>query len=183
MTTKKTQTQDISSQFNELMTLVKRQQEQINTLLQGNKTTKAKRTVEESQNLKPYSEKGKVLSAMTLEQRKQYCPKSRYVSKDEPFPLDKKDMIQIFHDNELGGNPWITYSEQIDHFLVPLKTEYKITDAKWKSKLTDMTGHLKGQLIKKQEQLKDKLITDGQRKALNYQIASLNLVINKIAEL
>jgi len=130
----------------------------------------------------PYSEKHRILSEMTDTERKRFVPKAKFSGTDNPFPLDKRCMDTIFEEYEIDGNPWITYSEQIEHFVIPLMDLYKLSNSAKKERVKLMKGHLKGKIVDKNYKIKNST-SEKQKKVLSYQIKSLDNVLHKVESL
>jgi hypothetical protein len=143
----------------------------------GNNTkVKEKRTPKEAKDLLPYGHKSKVLKALKPTELKEIISKSDYF--DKGFNLKMGEMIKFFKAHNLGGRPWITYEEQIDYFIIPLKDEYKPSKTQWGKKIKLMKGEVQTKLIDAETKLKEneKQWTDGRIKAQQYRIQNLTAI-------
>ena len=186
MTQKTIKATDIVAQIEALKELVEQQSKTIADL-QSKKPQQKKRTVEEAKDLLPYGDKINVLKNLDIEYLKGFMSKNDFKNLDK-FPLTKGEFIKVFKDHKLGGNAWITYSEQIDYFITPLKTYYKISKKDWdgykKKLVTKLKTNKKSYLDTiKSGQKNNRELTEGQKKSLQYKANSVSATINKLESL
>lgn len=128
----------------------------------------------------PYSAKSKILLEMTPEDKEKYVPKGVFQGKDQIVPVSYDAVIQFFTDYEIGGRPWITYSEQIEHFLMPMMKHYSLSKKTKTQRIQYFKDFLKGKVIKYETQMNDLPDGDKKRKRFENTLSSLNTALKQL---